>query len=146
MRFRTITIICIISLCLASAAKAEGLLDGYYQVTSLTVTEDGKPQRGFNNSDLYIAATEKRVRIAGAWRGYPMMMNMTVERTTGDSILLRDTQNPSSYYRFQVKNNTISGRHALSYEDGARSVMETKAVLRKLNRDESDKLKAIIGW
>jgi hypothetical protein len=133
-------------LCLASAANAEGLLDGYYQVTSLTVTEDGKPQRGFNNSDLYISATEKRVKIAGAWRGYPMMMNMTVERVTGDSILLRDTQNPSSYYRFQVKNNTISGRHALNYEDGTRAVMETKAVVRKLNQGEADRIKAITGW
>jgi hypothetical protein len=145
MRYRTITIICIYT-CLASAANAQGLLDGYYQVTSLIISQDGKPQRGFNNSDLYIAATDKRVRIAGAWRGYPMAVNMAVERITGDTMQLRDTQNPSSYYKFQVKHNTISGRHALSYEDGTRSVMEMKAVVRKLNRDEADRVRTIIGW
>jgi hypothetical protein len=112
----------------------------------LIITQDGKPQRGFNNSDLYIAATDKRVKIAGAWRGYPMTLNMAVERVSGDTLLLRDTQNPSSHYKFYIKNNTLSGRHALNYEDGTRSVMETKAVLRKLNQGEADKVKAIVGW
>jgi len=141
MRLRAISII---FLCFVFASNAERL-DGFYQVTSLTVTQDGKP-RGFNNTDLYILATDKHVRIAGAWRGYPMTRNMAVERVNGDTVVLRDMQDPSSYYKFQVKNNTISGRHALNYEDGTRSVMETKAVVRKLNQGEADRIRAIVGW
>jgi len=141
VRFLTISII---FLCFVFTANA-ALLEGYYQVTSLTVTQDGKT-RGFNNSDLYIAASGKRIRVAGAWRGYPMERDLIVERTVGDTMVLRDTQNQSSYYKFLVRNNTISGRHALNYEDGTRSVMETKAVVRKMNQGEADRIKAIVGW
>jgi len=134
----------LISLCLVFTARAE-MLDGYYQVTSLIITQDEKP-RGFNNTGLYIAADWKRVRVAGAWRGYPMAMNMAVERVSGDTIVLRDTQNRSSYYKFHIRNNIISGRHALNYEDGTKSVVEAKAVVRKLNRDEADRIIATFGW
>jgi len=134
----------LIFLCLVFTSSAEQL-NGYYQVTSLTIIQDGKP-RGFNNTDIYIAATDRRIKIAGAWRGYPMMRYMAVERVIGDTLVLRDTQNPSSYYKFHVKNNIIIGRHALSYEDGTRSVMDAKAVVRKLNQGEADRVRAIFGW
>jgi hypothetical protein len=120
-------------------------LDGYYQITSLVITEDGRP-RGFNNTGLYIYASGKRLKIAGAWRGYPMQRDIIVEKTVGDSVFLRDPQNPSSLFRFHIKNNTVSGRHALNYDDGTKQVVETTATVRKLNRGEADKIRELLDF
>ena len=124
-----------------ASISAAGLLDGYYQVISLTVTRNGNP-RGFNNTGLYISVGEKRIKIAGAWRGYPIKRDLIVERTVGDSLVLRDTENQSSYYKFHVRDNKISGRHALNYDDGTREVIETRAVVKKLNQDEINRIKS----
>jgi hypothetical protein len=121
------------------------LLSGYYQITSLIITENDRP-RGFNNTGLYIYASGKRVKIAGAWRGYPFERDMIVDRTAGDTLFLRETQNPASLYKFRIKNNTITGRHALNYDDGTKQVVETKATVRKLNQGEIDKIRAIIDF
>jgi hypothetical protein len=131
-------------ICLASLANAD-LLNGYYQITSLTITENDRP-RGFNNTGLYIYANNKRVKIAGAWRGYPFERNMTVDRTVSDTLFLRDPQDHASLYRFHVKNNTITGRHAIKYDDGTRRIIETKAAVRKLNQSEIDRIKAILDF
>jgi len=118
------------------------LLDGYYQVTNLIITQDERP-RGFNNSHLYIEALSGRIRLAGAWRSIPIRESLTVERVVGDTLFLRDNNNRSNHYKFHVRADTISGRHAVAHENGSRQVIETRAVLRKLNRQEIEQIKRI---
>jgi len=139
MNMKIIKLISVILFC-ASISTA-GLLNGYYQVTNLTITRNGTP-RGFNNTDLFIEANERRVNIAGAWRGFPIRQSASIERTIGDTLILRDMENRVSIYKFHIRNNIISGRHSLSYDDGTREVIETRAVVRKLNHGEINRLKA----
>jgi len=143
MNMKTIKLISAILFC-ASISTAN-LLDGYYQITSLTITRNDRP-RGFNNTGLYIEASGKRVVIAGAWRGFPMKRSAIVERAIGDTLVLRDTENQASIYKFHIRDNKISGRHALNYDDGTREVIETKAVIRKLNQSEINRIKAVVNF
>jgi len=136
----------LISVILSCASiSTAALLDGYYQVMSLTITVNDKP-RGFNNTGLYIAANEKRVNVAGAWRGFPMKRSAVVERTIGDTLVLRDTENQASIYKFHIRDNRISGRHSLNYDDGTREIVEVNAVIKKLNQSEINRIKTIINF
>jgi len=139
MAIKIISFISAILLC-ASISMA-GLSDGYYQVTSLTIIKNEKP-RGFNNTDLYIEVIDRRINIAGAWRGFPMKRSAVVERIIGDTLALRDTENQGSHYKFHVRDNRISGRHALNYDDGTRDVIEVRAVVKKLNQGEINSIKS----
>jgi len=136
---KIIKLISIILFCVSISTA--GLLDGYYQVTNLTITTNGKP-RGFNNTGLYIEASGNRVNIAGAWRGFPMKRSAVVERTVGDTLALRDTENQANLYKFHIRNNRISGRHALNRDDGTRGAIEINAVIRKLNRGEINQIRS----
>jgi len=130
---------------LCTAASNANLLEGHYQITSLTyVQNDDGRQQGFNNTGLYIAATSKRVRLVGAFRGYPIAYNMIVDRVIGDTLVLKDTDNPS-IYKFRIRNNTITGRHTLLFDDGNRHTIDAKATIRKLNQGEVDRLRFILG-
>ncbi|MDR0331141.1 MAG: hypothetical protein LBH93_05485 [Chitinispirillales bacterium] len=134
------------ALLLCAALSAAGLLDGYYQITGLTLKYNDKDERGFNNTGLYISASDKRIRIAGAWRGYPIMRAAIIEKTISDTIILRDAENPQSVYKFQIRNNTIVGRHSITDENGSRQIIDSKATVRKLNQGEVDKIRAIINF
>ncbi|MDR2592731.1 MAG: hypothetical protein LBC59_07990 [Chitinispirillales bacterium] len=142
-----ITVILIITAIFTSAAYSSGLLSGYYQIMSLVLTynDDPKTKQGFNNNNLYIIAGDKRIRIVGAWRGYPLMQDVIIEKTIGDTLILRDTDNPQSVFKFRVRNNTISGRHSITDEDGTRKIVDSKAVIKQLNQSESDRLKIIFS-
>jgi len=129
----------------AANAWSAQLLNGYYQISNLVLTYNDKDKRGFNDNNLYIAASDKRVRLVGAWRGYPMMHDAVIEKTVGDTLVLRDTQNPQSVFKFRVRNNTVSGRHSITDEDGSRQIIDSKAVLRQLNQSEVDRLKIIFS-
>jgi hypothetical protein len=132
----------LLALTLCAAPACANLLDGHYQVTALTYTiNDTGPPRGFNNTGLYISATERRVRISGAWRGVPIARNMTVERTIGDTLMLRDSESPASAYKFQIRNNIVSGRHALIDESGNRQIIDLRATIRRMSREEVDRLR-----
>ena len=122
-----------------------GLLNGYYQISSLTLTYNDKDKRGYNNNNLYIIANDKRIRLVGAWRGFPLTQDANIEKTFGDTLILRDAENPQSVYKFCVRNNTIIGRHSITAEDGSRQIIDSKAVVRKLNQNEIDRLKAIFN-
>jgi hypothetical protein len=136
----------IILLCAAAPVKA-GLLDGHYQIVNLTyVQNDDGNQRGFNNTGLYISASDRRIRIVGAFRGFPIARNMIVDRTVGDTLVLRDADNPSSVYKFSVRNNVITGRHRLAFDDGNQHIIDARATIRKLNRGEVDRLRSILNF
>jgi len=141
-------IITVMMLCLTAFTVntvAAGLLNGYYQISSMTLTYNDKDTQGFNNSGLYIIANDKRVRLIGAWRGYPIMRDAVIEKTINDTIVLRDVQNTQSVFKFRVRNNTITGRHSITDEDGSRQVIDSKAVIRALNQGEIDRIKNIFG-
>jgi len=135
------------SLCAAlfATSAGAGLLNGYYQITSLALTYNDKDKRGFNDNNLYIVASDKRIRLVGAWRGFPLTRDAYIEKTYGDTLLLRDAENPQSVYKFCVRNNTIIGRHAITAEDGSRQVVDSKAVIRSLNQTETDRIKTIFN-
>jgi len=143
----TKTVAAAVSLCAAifAANVTAGLLNGYYQISNLTLTYNDKDTRGFNNNNLYIIASDKRVRLIGAWRGFPLVRDAIVERTIGDTLLLRDTENPQSVFKFRIHNNTIIGRHAITDEDGSRQIIDSKAVIRQLNQSEVERIKMIFG-
>jgi hypothetical protein len=123
-----------------------GLLNGYYQISSLVLTYNDKDKRGFNDNNLYIVASDKRVRLIGAWRGYPIIRDAAIEKTVGDTLILRDTQNPQSVFKFHIRNNTITGRHSITDEEnGSRQVIDSKAVIRKLSQNEIERLKIIFN-
>ena len=124
-----------------------GLLNGYYQISNLALTynDDPKSKRGFNNNNLYIIANDKRVRLVGAWRGYPIMRDAVVEKTIGDTLILRDAENPQSLFKFHIRNNTITGRHSITDEDGSRQIIDSKAVVRPLNQSETERIKIIFS-
>jgi len=137
----------VLAIALCAAAPSARLLEGYFQVTNLTYTQDddGKP-RGFNNTGLYIAATDKRIRVVGAWRGIPIAHNMIVDRTIRDTLVLKDTDSPGSTYKFRVRNNEVSGRHSMTFSDGTRHIIDAKATLRRLNQGEIDRLRVILNF
>jgi hypothetical protein len=122
-----------------------GLLNGYYQISRLTLTYNDKDTQGFNNNNLYIMASDKRIRLVGAWRGYPLMRDAAIEKTVGDTLFLRDTQNPQSLFKFHIRNNTITGRHAIIDEDGSRQVIDSKATIRQLSQSEVERIKIIFS-
>ena len=122
-----------------------GLLNGYYQISSLALTYNDKDKRGFNDNNLYIIANDKRIRLIGAWRGFPLARDAAVEKTFGDTLILRDAENPQSVYKFCVRNNMIIGRHSITDEDGSRQIIDSKAVIRQLNQNEIDRLKIIFN-
>jgi len=122
-----------------------GLLNGYYQISNLTLTYNDKDTQGFNNNNLYIMASDKRIRLVGAWRGYPLMRDAVIEKTIGDTIVLRDAQNSQMLFKFRVRNNTISGRHAVIDEDGGRQVIDSKATIRQLSQSEVDRIRVIFS-
>jgi len=124
-----------------------GLLNGYYQISNLALTynDDPKSKRGFNNNNLYIIANDKRVRLVGAWRGYPIMRDAVIEKTVGDTLILRDAENPQSLFKFHIRNNTITGRHSITDEDGSRQIIDSKAVVRPLNQSETERIKIIFS-
>ena len=131
------------ALIICAAVSGAGLLDGDYQITGLTITQNDKDTRGFNNTGLYISATDKRVKLAGAWRGYPMQRNLVIERTIGDTLVLRDADDKVSVFKFHIRNNVITGRHSLTDPDnGSRQIYDTKATVKQLNQGEVDKLRA----
>jgi len=137
---RIITAVIMLFLC--AAVSSAGLLNGYYQIVGLTMTQNDRDTRGFNNTGLYIFASDKRVKLSGAWRGYPVSYDLIVERVISDTLVLRDAESPSSLYKFRVRNNIITGRHSLTDPDnGSRQVYDTKATVRQLNQGEVDKLK-----
>ena len=136
-----------LALFLCTGLSGASLLEGHYQVVSLTyVQDDDGRQRGFNNTGLYIAADERRIRIAGAWRGIPISRDMIVDRSIGDTLVLRDAESPLSVYKFRIRNNIITGRHAVHFDDGTRHTIDASATVRKLNRDEVDRLKSIVNF
>jgi hypothetical protein len=143
----TKTVAAAVLLCVAifAANAMAGLLNGYYQISNLTLTYNDKDTRGFNNNNLYIIASDKRVRLIGAWRGYPLVRDAIVEKTIGDTLVLRDTQNPLSVFKFRIRNNTIIGRHSITDEDGSRQIIDSKAVIRQLNKSETERIKMIFG-
>jgi len=145
MKFSKIAAVMLLCVTFFAADASAGLLNGYYQITSMTLTYNDKDTQGFNNSGLYIIANDKRVRLIGAWRGYPIMRDAAIERSVGDTLILRDVQNPQSVFKFRVRNNTISGRHSITDEDGSRQVIDSKAVIRQLNQGEIDRIKNIFG-
>jgi hypothetical protein len=145
MRTKILILALLFFFALGSTAPRAALLDGYYEVSSLVFTYNDSAKHGFNNTALYIMASGKRVRLVGAWRGYPIMRDATVEKNTGDSITLRDAQDTRSVYKFRVKNNTISGRHSITDEDGSRQIIDSKAVLRQLSPSETDRIRIIFG-
>jgi len=129
----------------ATGARAASLLNGYYQISSLALVYNDKDKQGFNNNNLYIMANDKRVRLVGAWRGYPLKRDAIVEKTFGDTLILRDAENPQSFFKFCVRNNTIIGRHAIIDEDGSRQIIDSKAVIRQLNQSEINRLRIIFS-
>ncbi|MDR2692712.1 MAG: hypothetical protein LBB74_00660 [Chitinispirillales bacterium] len=130
---------------LSPAGAGAGLLNGYYQVTSLVLIHNDRDRQGFNNNNLYILAGDKRIRVVGAWRGYPIMRDVNIEKTVGDTLILRDTENPQSVFKFRVRNNTVSGRHSITDEDGTRQIIDSKAVIKQLNQSEIDRIKIIFS-
>jgi len=141
---RYIAAVLIFAVLLVTGAQA-GLLDGYYQISSLVLTYNDKDKQGFNNNNLYIMANDKRVRLIGAWRGYPLKQDAIVEKTIGDTLVLRDAENPQIVFKFRIRNNTIAGRHAITEEDGTRQIIDSKAVIRQLSQSEIDRLKIIFS-
>jgi hypothetical protein len=137
----------LLAVLLADSAWAGGLLNGYYQISGLVMTynDDPKSKRGFNNNNLYIMANDKRVRLMGAWRGYPIMRDALIEKTIGDTLFLRDAENPQSLFKFHIRNNTITGRHSITDEDGSRQIIDSKAVVRQLNQSETERIKIIFS-
>ena len=103
-------------------------------------------QRGFNNTGLYISATGSRIRVVGAWRGYPIAHTLAVDGNIGDTLVLKDTDNMSALYKFRIKNNTISGRHRVLFDDGTSHVIDAKATIRQLNQNEVDRLRSVINF
>jgi len=141
---KTLAVTLLFAAFFATGVRA-GLLEGYYQISSLVLTYNDKDKQGFNNNNLYIMANEKRVRLVGAWRGYPIKHDALVEKTVGDTLVLRDAENPQSFFKFRVRNNTITGRHAITDEDGSRQIIDSKAVIRQLSQSEIDRLKIIFS-
>jgi hypothetical protein len=132
-------------LILAALPAAALLDDGVYQISGLTLKYNDKDERGFNNTGLYIAAGGKRIHVVGAWRGIPLRRDAIVEKTLNDTLFLIDAETPQSRYKFQVRNKTITGRHAIIDEDGSKQVIDSKATIRLLNRAEADKIKTLFG-
>lgn len=122
-----------------------GLPEGVYQISGLTLKYNDKDERGFNNTGLYIVASGSRVRVIGAWHGIPLSRNAAIERNLSDTLFLRDVENPESLYKFHIKNNIVTGRHAIYDEDGSKQVIDSKATIRQLNRTEADRIKALFG-
>ncbi|MCL2219497.1 MAG: hypothetical protein FWC23_05770 [Chitinispirillia bacterium] len=147
---KTIRTLCAVSaailLIYAGTADANPL-NGYYQIVTLTyVQDDDGRQRGFNNTGLYISATGSRIRVVGAWRGYPIAHTLAVDGNIGDTLVLKDTDNMSALYKFRIKNNTISGRHRVLFDDGTSHVIDAKATIRQLNQNEVDRLRSVINF
>ncbi|GBU22145.1 hypothetical protein R80B4_02050 [Fibrobacteres bacterium R8-0-B4] len=142
-----VTAVLIITALFSPNVYSGGLLSGYYQVTSMVLTynDDPKSKQGFNNNNLYIMAGDKRIRIVGAWRGYPIMRDAVIEKTIRDTLILRDAENPQSVYKFHIRNNIISGRHSITDEDGTRQVVDSKAVVKQLSQSEIDRIKIIFS-
>jgi len=131
------------ALIICAAVSGAELLNGQYQITGLTIVQNDKDTRGFNNTGLYISATDKRVKLAGAWRGYPVRYDLIVERTINDTLVLRDADDNVSIFKFHIRNNIITGRHSMTDPDnGTRQVYDTKATVKRLNQGEVDKLRA----
>jgi len=128
-----------------ASAACGGLLNGYYQISNLLLTYNDKDKRGFNDNNLYIVANDKRVRLVGAWRGYPIIRDAAVEKTVGDTLILRDVENPQSIFKFHIRNNTIIGRHSITDEYGSKQIIDSKAVIRQLNQNEVERLKVIFS-
>ncbi|MCL2182116.1 MAG: hypothetical protein FWB85_01425 [Chitinispirillia bacterium] len=136
-----------ILLLLFAAALNANLPDGYYQITNLTyVQDDDGKQRCFNNAGLYIYANGKKIKIAGAFRGYPISRTLTVERTISDTLVLKDAGNASATYKFRIRSNTVTGRHRIGFDDGSSHVIDAKATIRKLNQSEVDRLVEILNF
>lgn len=136
-----------IMLLFCAAALNANLPDGYYQITSLTYVQDDDGRlRGFNNAGLYVRADGRRIKIAGAFRGYPISRNLTAERTIGDTLVLKDADNAGATYKVRVRNNTVTGRQYINLDDGSLHVIDAKATIRKLNRGEVDRLMDILNF
>jgi hypothetical protein len=139
--------ICIaLALILVAPASRASPLEGHYQVTSLVIAYNGGPPRGFNNTGLYVAATDRRVRVVGAWRGVQIKRDAVVERAIGDTLVLRDAANAASVFKFHIRDNVITGRHSLNYEDGVKQIYDTKATVRRMNLDEVNRLRAFLDF
>lgn len=136
----------VLAILLIAAAPHARLLDGYYQITSLKVTRNGEVIRGANNAALYIHATDKRIKITGAFRGLPFDRDMLILRVDRDTMLLCEAQNRSNQYKFLVSGQYLTGRHALNYEDGSRQVVETIATIRKMRPEEVNQLRGIVRF
>jgi hypothetical protein len=147
MGIKTIVTVAFLAVAVLTNGVWAGLLNGYYQISSLVMTynDDPKSKRGFNNNNLYILASDKRLRLVGAWRGYPIMRDAIVEKTIRDTLVLRDAENPQSVYKFHIRNNIISGRHSITDEDGSRQIIDSKAVVRQLSQSEADRIKIIFS-
>ena len=142
---RIILAACAFLFCVPVSSVA--LLDGHYQVTNLVLTQDdGDRPRGFNNTGLYIAADSRHVRIVGAFRGYPIRRSAIVERTIGDTLVLRDAEQAASVYKFHIRNNIVTGRHSIMHENGERQVINSKATIRKMSREEVDRLRFLFSF
>ncbi|MDR3013518.1 MAG: hypothetical protein LBU70_09995, partial [Chitinispirillales bacterium] len=77
------------------------------------------------------------------WRGYPIRRDAIIERTIRDTLVLRDTENSSNILKFHIRNNIVTGRHSVTDEDGTQRAITARAALRKLRREEVDRLRAI---
>lgn len=141
----TKAIMIVMTVLLPALTSTAGLLNGAYQISGLTLKYNDKDERGFNNTGLYIFASDTRVRVVGAWRGIPLTRGAVVERSVGDTLFLRDAENPQSLYKFHIKNNMVTGRHAIIDEDGSRQVIDSKAAIRPLNQGEADRIKSLFG-
>jgi hypothetical protein len=140
-----ITVAIAAALLFAAPAPAELLDDGVYQISGLTLKYNDKDERGFNNTGLYIAVSGKHIRLVGAWHGIPVRRDAAIEKTVSDTLFLTDIETPQSRYKFQVRNKTITGRHAIFDEDGSKQVIDSKAAIRLLNRTEADRIKALFN-
>ncbi|MDR2577937.1 MAG: hypothetical protein LBC70_03865 [Chitinispirillales bacterium] len=131
----------------ALPSNASLLEEGHYQVTSLIITQDNADRpRGFNNTGLYITVTGNRVRVAGAWRGFPIRRDAIIERTIRDTLVLRDAENSSNVFKFHIRNNVVTNRHFVTHENGTQQVIDSRATLRKLSREEVDRLRTILNF
>ena len=122
------------------------LPDGYYQVDSILVSQDGERFKNHNTTYLYLKADSQSIKIAGVYLGMLIKRELAIEQVVADTLFLRDRSNRGHLYKFRISGDTVSGRHSVSYYDGSRTVFDSRAILRKLTGAHLTTVKMIMGF
>lgn len=126
--------------------SSSSLISGYYRISSIIISIDGNKPKGRNTTDLYIFADGKDIRIAGIHAGVHISKEFFIDEIVSDSLVVIDKENTDNRFRFEIRKNILSGEFSIRDEEGNSRTYHASAVIRKLNREEIEKLRILFPF